>query len=190
MKNLLLLALLFLLLGILGNDLNKERPEWFLSAITRIPFFNTEVDISFNQNQDGLSEENIHSRFHNLFLVCANEPSDLGDRVCWTHISKFNGIKAEMIAFFFIKDKYRHLRVSFPNEEHGNLLSYLNANFKLKTTSKGSKEKFGQDLGIWFSKTGTLSAYRERPLPGNLNLLLWSRFKRHDKLQANRVDSP
>lgn len=178
MKKIILLAIL---ISTAVFYLNKERPDWFLIALTHIPIFNTEVNIDFNHDKDGLSEENIHAKFDHLFLVCANEPSDLGDRVCWTYISRSNGIDAEIIAFFFDQEKYRNLRVSFPDDEHSDLLSYLNTNFKVKTVSKGSKEKFGQDLGVWFCETGTLSAYKENPKQGSLNLLLWSNIENYSK---------
>lgn len=184
MKKIILLAIL---ISTTVFYLNKERPDWFLILLTHIPIVNTEINIDFNDEIEGLTEENIHSKFDDLFLVCANEPSDLGDRVCWTYISKFNGMDAEIIAFFFDQEKYRNLRVSFPNDEHSDLLSYLNTNFKLKAVSKGSKKKFGQDLGVWFSKTGTLSAYKEKPKQGTLNLLLWSNIKNYSKYHPKGV---
>lgn len=175
------ILLLIVLVSTATFLLNKERPEWFLIGLTWMPIINTELNIDFSEDQSELSEANIHSRFGNLFLVCGNERSNLGDRVCWTYISRFNGLDAKIVAFFFDKEEYRHLRVSFPDAEHNNLLSYLNARFKLKVVSRGSEEMFGQELGVWFCKTGTLSAYKEKPKQGNKNLLLWSDYYTHSK---------
>jgi hypothetical protein len=165
---------LFALLGALLFYLNKERPEWFLEALTRMPFIDTSMRVDFYEMDTAMTEESMHERYHNLYLVCDNEYSGLGDRVCWTHISTFNDIPADLVALFFKEGEYRHLRVTFPDEVHPQLIAYLNENYRFSATSMGSQEKFGQELGIWFTTEGTISAYFETPEPGNLNMLLWN----------------
>lgn len=162
------------LLGGLWFILSDQKPEWFLKAITKVPFIDTSLNVDFLSPNVGLTEELLSRRYDHLLFVCDKEASKLGDRVCWVYLSTFNQIAADMAAFFFKEGTLSHLRVTFPGEAHPKLLSYLNDNYRKRGVSNGSREMFGQDLGLWLAKTGTLAAYREAPKPGNMNMLLWT----------------
>jgi hypothetical protein len=166
--------ILIILLGIFEFYLTKSRPEWYLKALTHMPGVDTSMHVNFKSMNVTMNEAALIDSYNKHYLVCDDESSRLGDRVCWAYISSFNGIKADLAAFFFKKGVWRHLRVTFPDEVHPRLLSYLNDEYRVIGVSRGSKEKFGQELGMWATHEGTLSAYREPPIPGNVNMLLWN----------------
>ncbi|MCP4187515.1 MAG: hypothetical protein GY763_07925, partial [Gammaproteobacteria bacterium] len=129
MKNIFLLVLL-VGVGYFGwNEVSKSKPDWFLKFVANTPIFDTAVSINFNAHKNW-TEQSLQSEFENLFLVCANEQSKLGDRVCWTYISKFNDMPANAIAFFFKKNKHGYLRVSSNIENHNRIKDYLDNTYK------------------------------------------------------------
>jgi hypothetical protein len=167
----------------------KNKPEWFLKAITRVPIIDTTVNVSFH-NKINWSERSLElDYFPHLHLVCGNEPSDLGDRVCWTYISKFNDLPAEQVAFFFREDQLAVIRVGYAPHFHHHVKDYLDTNFRYLGVSPGSKDKFGQELGIWYSPSGRLSAYVEEAMVGNESVLLWDKMPKPDA-KAVPANSP
>jgi hypothetical protein len=168
------ILILLALIGGLMFYLEEARPEWYLKALTHVPLIDTSLQVQFDDMDVDLNEASLLARYDNLRLVCENEASKLGDRVCWTYISSFNCMPAEQVAFFFGEGGYRHLRVTFPDEVHPQLLAYLNDNFPTRRTSSGSAKRFDQALGIWITEQGALSAYLKPPVSGNLNMLLWN----------------
>ena len=172
MKNKFLLAVLIVVATFGWNQVATKKPDWFLKLVAAIPIFNTSVHINFN-TQKIWTEQTLQNEFDNLFFVCAREPSNLGDRVCWTYISEFNGIPATNIAFFFDNNKYGYLRVSSDAENHRHIKDYLDETYEYLWNSKGSKDMFGQELGMWNSSTGFINSYLKKPLKSSDTLITW-----------------
>jgi hypothetical protein len=124
--------LLVLLLLFAGFEfyLTQSRPEWYLKLLTHVPGVDTSMRINFKTMNTSMGEAALLQRFDDHYMVCDDEYSSLGDRVCWAYISSFNGIDAEMAAFFFDKGVISRLRVTFPDEVYPQLLSYLNDDFQ------------------------------------------------------------
>lgn len=175
--------LLLILVLVAGWQLTEKKPEWFLKMLTKIPMINTDVVVDFEQIPEGISEQQLIKEYDHLLLYCAYEPSNLGDRVCSTHISEFNEIEAKVVAFFFDDDRFRYLRVSFPVEEHQKLISWLDSNYKQSARTPGSKEMFGQPLKAWRSSRGILAAFADTPTSRQETLLTWVSF---DKARVAR----
>jgi len=171
---------LFLLFVILGGafyywDRHAEyRPEWLLKLVADSGILNTSVSMDLDRDTD-FSEQSLRRHFGHLYLSCDPQITKMGDRVCWTYISEFNGIPAEMIAFFFKNGHYNYLRVSFDLDYHHQVKSYLDQNHDFIGISAGSRDRFGQDLGMWKSRKGILSALLEAPTAKPETLLTWLR---------------
>ena len=94
---------LFLLIVILGAafyywDRHAEyRPEWLLKLVADSGILNTSVSMDLDRDTD-FSEQSLRRHFGHLYLSCDPQITKMGDRVCWTYISEFNGIPAEMIS--------------------------------------------------------------------------------------------
>lgn len=172
-------SLLLILLGIglyLGwTELTKSREHWFLKALTDIPLFNTSVDLDLNQSIDW-DEKGLQTAYPHLYFICDQEPSELGERVCWVPISTFNKMPVNDIAFFFDAGRYSGFRISAKAEHHNRIRSHIAAKHYYYGPSEGSKEKFGQEIGIWFSESGRISTYLKPPLDGSDTLLMWKRI--------------
>lgn len=174
MKSILIVCVLIAV----GWQLTEKKPGWFLSALTHLPFINTAVELDLKNVSENISEQAMVDEFDHLFFRCAGEPSRLGDRVCYVHISEFNGIKASDAAFFFDNDRFRYLRISFPVEEHKKLIAYLNNSFKKTARTAGSKEMFGQPLRAWKANKGILATFESEPIGRDETLLTWISFSK------------
>lgn len=132
---------------------------------------NIDFDVAFK-----LNESEIEEKFKQLKFNCSNENSNLGDRVCWANISRFNGVPADIIAFFFQSGKHRFIRVAADGKDHNELKSYINDNFEYVGVSPHSKEEVGQSLGVWSSNSGRLILPIDSPPLGKQSILLWERM--------------
>ena len=133
--------------------------------------------------------QTIKQTYHYLYHTCAPEFSNLGDSVCWAPISKFNGMKARIIAFFFRKGELSAVRVSFPANSHPELFASLRKRYgqevkfgrptdKQWLTSVGwirpngivatidRAERLQETIVLWTSKTQILTDAFKRTLPG------------------------
>ena len=91
------------------NTDRNQRPDILLKAFAKLNPFGGAITIDFYEDQQ-LTEQNIESHFKNLHFGCGYESSKLGDKVCWSYISSFNGLPADSIAIFFENDQYSHIR--------------------------------------------------------------------------------
>ncbi|MDG9670222.1 hypothetical protein ONV78_20965 [Hahella sp. CR1] len=173
MRNLVLILILTGVAHFAWNKVTEEKPDWFLDFVADSILFDSTVNINLSADP-GWTENLLVQQFDHLYLVCQKESSDLGDRVCWTRISSLNGVPAKDIAFFFRDDRYRFLRVTFDVEKHRDLKSYLDDNFRYVGISPGSKEKVGQELGVWKTLKSTLATYVEAPRGEDEVMLTWS----------------
>lgn len=156
------------------QQMKDAREHWFLRVMTKAPFVDTSVNVDFD-TQYNWTESSLQKEFEDLLFICAKENSNLGDRVCWVPISSFNGIPASDIAFFFNGNEYNFLRVTTEVKHHNRLKNLLDDEYFFYGPSKGSREMFGQELGIWFSKSGILSTYLESPVSEKETLLTWKK---------------
>ena len=152
----------------------EYRPEWIMKLAAQSGILNTSVDIDLDRDTD-FTEQSLRRNLSHLYLSCDPQNTKMGDRVCWTYISEFNGIPAQMIAFFFKQGRYNYLRVSFDLGVHHEVKYFLDQNFEFMGVSAGSRKKFGQDLGMWKSRKGILSSMLEPPLTKPETLLTWLR---------------
>lgn len=171
------LVIMLLLLGagfVAWDRATPNKPEWFMRLVAGIGLFDTAVYLDLDRDTD-FTEESLKARLDHLYLSCDPQVTKLGDRVCWTHISEFNGIPARMIAFFFKKGRYNYLRVSFDREHHPRVKSLLDQGYTYLGTSTGSRKIAGQDLGMWESRGGILSTLVAAPINSDETLLTWLR---------------
>lgn len=131
-------------------------------------------DLDLDRDTD-FTEKGLRRTLAHLYLSRDPQNTKMVDRVCWTCISEFNGILAEMIAFFFKQGRYNYLRVSFDLGVHYQVKYYLDQNYKYMGVSRGSRQKFGRDLGMWKSRNGILSSMLEPPTTKDQTLLSWLR---------------
>ena len=134
------------------------------------------IRINFDGLKSDVTEELIKDSFSNLKFTCNPERSRLGDRSCWAAINKFNDLKASLIVFFLLDDSLTTIRMTLPRDAHDDLLVHLNDEYHFVGESEGSKSQFGQALGVWGSRAGSISAYTGPPSAGSQNLLLWTRL--------------
>ena len=178
MKAIILILIIISTIWYNTSYLNENKPIWYVQLLSYIPAINTDASINFDEDMSNLSEQNIINLFDNLLISCKSEPSNLGERACFTYISKFNSIPANSIAFFFERGKYRGLRVSFPPDEHNSLLDYLKRISTSHRTVPESEKQHGQQLVMWFTKTGVLAALETRSRSGAESIMTWQSFKK------------
>ena len=174
MRNLIVLVLILAGAFYYWERHAEYRPEWVLKLAAQSGILNTAVNLDLDRDTD-FTEESLRRTLSHLYLSCDPQNTKMGDRVCWTHISEFNGIPAGMIAFFFKNGRYNYLRVSFDLARHHQVKYYLDQNFDYMGVSAGSRERFRQDLGLWKSRKGILSALLEPPTTTRETLLTWLR---------------
>lgn len=167
------LVLVLIAVGALWFYVESEQPDWFLKLRTSIPFIDTTVSLDFGSSGlDQMSEEDVVDRFDHLELVCAREPGNLGERVCWTYISQFNGLPAQMVAFFFDKGRLGYIRVQYPLTQHEALLASLNEAYSMRLPDVSARGADRPILLLYPTASGFLATQKELR-PGDKVLLTW-----------------
>lgn len=174
MKQLILAAIIIAAFSYCWKFLTTQKPDWFLESIVKIPLVNSSVFLDFDK-QSQWTETTVQESFDHLFFKCADESSNLGDRVCFARISSFNGVPATLIAFFFKNGRYHYLRVSSASENHAALRAGLDKKYSYLGESRSSTQKFGQPLGMWSASTGIISMFVDEPADKSETLVTWVR---------------
>jgi hypothetical protein len=118
------------------------------------------------------TEREITQTYHYLHHTCVPEPGPLGDHVCWSTVSKFNGIDARLIAFFFRDDRLSAVRVLFRAEHHPEMFAQMEKRFGAARPFGGRTDAFGNNIVGWTRHSGFV-ATNDR-MSGNKDaLLLW-----------------
>ena len=120
----------------------------------------------------GESQLSIKQTYHHLFYTCAVEHGILGDSVCWATISKFNGIDARLIAFFFRNDKLSAVRISFPEQSHPKVFSLMQKRYGPEHQFGQRTDPFGNNIVGWIRPTGIV-AINDRIEGNDEPFLLW-----------------
>lgn len=105
----------------------------------------------------GDSQLSIKQTYHYLHHTCVAEHGILGDSVCWATISKFNGIDARLIAFFFRNDRLSAVRVAFPAESHPKVLSLMQKRFGPERRFGQRTDAFGNKIVGWMRPSGVIA---------------------------------
>jgi hypothetical protein len=177
------LILLLIAVGAFWFYVDSERPDWFLKLRTSIPFIDTRVSVDFGSSGlNEMTEEDVLERFDHLYLACAREPSNLGERVCWTYISQFNDLPAHMVAFFFDKDRLGLIRVEYSLTQHEALVASLNDAYSMRLPDVGARDSGRPSLLLYPTPSGFLATQQELQ-PGDKVLLTWQSA---DKLRSAR----
>lgn len=125
---------------------------------------------------DGLTgretELEITQTYHYLRHTCVPEPGILGDRVCWSTVSEFNGIDARLLSFFFRNDRLSAVRVSFAAEHHGEMFALMEKRFGAARSFGAGTDAFGNNIVGWIRRTGVVAA-NDRLSGDEEGLLLW-----------------
>jgi hypothetical protein len=175
MKKIVLLFLVIVCFFLWSNLDVNQRPDALLRLIPSLNPFGPSIILNLNDRLM-ITEDNVEETFGQLYFGCGDEGSSLGDRVCWAYIDNFNGISAEMVAFFFVDGKFTNFRVSANRESHSPLLAYIKSNFNYVGVSPRSRIEVGQDLGVWMSNNGRVTSTLDQPLEGDNAMLVWSRI--------------
>lgn len=129
-----------------------------------------EIAIDFRELNGDLSETEVLHRFGTLDLKCGTEETNtMGERYCYAYIDQVNGLDANMIAFFFEKDKLTQMKVDLKKNAHENALRYCLQEYG--SVSKVKKPKIGEQLVAWVFKDGMLVTSKEKS--EGQNMLLW-----------------
>jgi hypothetical protein len=177
------LILLLIAVGAFWFYVDSERPDWFLKLRTSISFIDTTVSVDFGSSGlDEMSEEDVLDRFDHLYLMCAREPSNLGERVCWAYISRFNDLPAHMVAFFFDKGRLGLMRIEYPLTQHEALAAYLSDEYPMRLPDVSARDSGRPSLLLYPTASGFLATQQELK-PGDKVLLTWQSV---DKLRSAR----
>ncbi len=173
MNKLILIVLLISCYFAWGNIGPEQRPDSLLRLVAKINPFDVSIVVDFNKKLN-LTESNIESEFKGVYFACANDAiGKSSDRSCWAYITSFNGIPANIVTFAFKNGKYKVLRVGVDKKNHAQLKSYIDNKFTYMGVNPNSKSVVGQDLGVWFSKSGRIITTIEEPVLDEPSVLLW-----------------
>lgn len=120
----------------------------------------------------GETEREITQTYHHLHHTCAPEPGPLGDRVCWSTVSEFNGIDARLIAFFFRNDQLSAVRVSFAAAHQPEVFALMERRFGTARPFGGHTDAFGNNVVGWMRRGGFV-AINDHLSGDEEALLLW-----------------
>ena len=176
MKKVILITLLISCYFAWNNISPDQRTDSLLKLVAKINPFNVPIVVDLDKKPN-LIESNIESEFKGAYFACANEIDALilGDRVCWAYITSFNGIPADIVAFFFKNGDYKFLRVGIDKKNHDQLKLFIDNKFTYMGVNPNSRSVIGQDLGVWLSKSGRITTTIEKPLMDEPSVLLWQK---------------
>jgi hypothetical protein len=118
------------------------------------------------------TELEITQTYHHLRHTCVPEPGILGDRVCWSTVSEFNGIDARLLSFFFRDDRLSAVRVSFGAEHHPEMFALMEKRFGAARPFGAGTDAFGNNIVGWVRGGGFVAA-NDRLSGDEEGLLLW-----------------
>lgn len=93
-----LLFITLLISGCVGSS--EAGNAFFHKAVAALPVVAPYLEIDFKEITPDMKEADLGKQFPNLALECHEEPSNLGDRVCWDQIGWMNNLPADHVAFF------------------------------------------------------------------------------------------
>lgn len=128
----------------------------------------TDLDL-LNEQED---QQTIKQTYHYLHHTCTSESSILGDSVCWSTISKFNGIDARLISFFFRNGKLSAVRISFAAKNQPELFSLLQKRYGQEREFGHHADSYGNNIVGWIRPSGIV-ATNDRVEGDQESILLW-----------------
>lgn len=114
----------------------------------------------------------IKGLYHQLDYTCTPETNPLGDEVCWSPVSEFNGIEAQIIAFFFDDGELSAVRVSFKAEQQPKLYSQMENRFGEAREFGRRSDAFGNNVVGWRRPSGFVVT-NDKLSGDEEGLLLW-----------------
>ncbi len=156
-----------------------------------LPFLKPEVTVDFSDDELALlGEREILEDYAGLDLQCAHEPSDLGERVCYQDIKTINGLPANTIAFFFIKDTLVRIATVLPSSSHPRITEYLNQEYVL-FRKEYSKEGYKNSMAVWVTTSGTILSHPGDIPPPKDARMIWTSYaalnKNRDSLAVSMM---
>ena len=128
------------------------------------------VELDFDELSSGLSEVEVLALYPDLGLNCMNDPSDMGDRSCFTNVRRVNGFDAWFIEFFFDGDKLNQVKVDFIPAGHKEILNVMEAEHGEPHDMKPDQN--GNTVIGWILKSGVL-ATNQTTYSDNTTQVLW-----------------
>lgn len=100
------------------------------------------------------TQADIKNIYHQLDYTCTPETNGLGSEVCWSSISDFNGIDAQILAFFFDDGELSAVRVSFKAEHQPKVYSQMERRFGEAREFGQRTDAFGNNVVGWRRPSG------------------------------------
>jgi hypothetical protein len=162
--------LLILLLAGLGIAVEYQIGIPGTTVVDRLRAKPVVIDLDLLNGKD--DPQKIKQSYHYLHHICAPESGTLGDAVCWAPISKFNGIDARVIAFFFRNGELSAVRVSFPANRHTELFSSLHKRYGQEHNFGPPADNHGINIVGWIRLNGIVSTI-DRAETSHETIVLW-----------------
>lgn len=166
MKKLILITLLWILLFI---GFNRQLLEDNLTALFYYPGPAMTIDLTVFS--DEMNEGEVLSVMSDVPLACVNDHSvpELGNRVCYSNIRSYIGVRALRIAFFFKEQRLAHIKIDIPWWRHGTMAEQL-INDLGQPLGGQEIPVHGVRLVGWRLTNGNIFYNRDR----DLNPLMWN----------------
>lgn len=164
------LVLLILLLAGLGIAVEYQVGTPGETVVDRLRARPVVTDMDLLNPKD--TQQTVEQTYHYLHFTCTPENGKLGDWACWAPISKFNGIDARLIVFFFRQSNLSAVRISFAAAKNAEVFSLLHKRYGPDHEFGHHADSYGNNIVGWIRPSGVV-AINDHVEGEQESILLW-----------------